>query len=447
MRKRQASPSQGDPSDATATAAWSERYRLGRRLRILVCGVRFGGSYLSQCSASLAHGFERHGHELRLLQETNSFQNITPASIQHTINDFNPELIVWINGTRSYCNAAGICTEGIPFCTWAQDPPVMAALRSPNAMSQRNELDFYFSSAKEWSDELERLGYGETPTVKVPTDPGLFTMNAHPGALPFDREFDVSYVSTLHPDAVRTLFEANSDPEGGPLERELYRAVYAEQERRLAEGAERLCDNDYRDIMAECHPPERFSELASNPREMNAAIRSLEEKPGRVAQRSVPLAWLSEVGYDLGIFGPGWEGHPALGRYAYGLIPYGAPMAAMFRASRNHICIHSHWTLTMKVLDCLATGTFPLVYWVSADRDTGPITDWYKEDRDIVLFRSRDELLDKTRYYLEHAEKRREIALRGREITLHNFTYDHLAAEMLSSIRARILPGIERSAD
>lgn len=446
MRKRQALAIQGDRSAPTTAAVWSERYQPGKRLRILVCGVRFGGSYLAQCSASLAQGFERHGHEVRLLQEVNNFQNITPASIQHTITDFNPELIVWINGTRSYCNSAGICTEGIPFCTWAQDPPIMVALRNPNAVSQRSELDFYISSAREWSDELERLGYGETPTVKVPTDPGLFSMSSHPGAVPFGREFDVSYIATLHPDAVRTLFEADSEPAGGPLEQKLYRAVYEEQERRLANDAERLDDNDYRAIMAECLPPDRFSRLAETPKDMDAAIRTLEEKPGRVAQRSVPLAWLSEAGHDLGIFGPGWEGHPVLGQYAHGLIPYGAPMAAMFRASRIHICIHSHWTVTMKVFDCLATGTFPLVYWVSAERDTDPITNWYQEDRDVVLFRYRDELLDKTRYYLKHPEERRKIALRGREITLRNFTYDHLAAEILSSIRGRILPGIERPA-
>ena len=91
----------------------------------------------------------------------------------------------------------------------------------------------------------------------------------------------------------------------------------------------------------------------------------------------------------------------------------------------------------MKVLDCLATGTFPMVQWIDPVRDTGPITDWFVEGRDVVLYRTRDELVDKCRYYLEHPDERQEIARRGREIVLKNFTYRHVAADILATVRSR----------
>lgn len=113
-------------------------------------------------------------------------------------------------------------------------------------------------------------------------------------------------------------------------------------------------------------------------------------------------------------------------------------LASALRASKTHLCAHNTVSLTMKVLDCLATGTFPLVRRVEPGRELASIEDVYREDRDIVLFSSREELLDKTRYYLAYPKERRTIALRGREITLRNFTYEHLAAKILSAIRSRM---------
>ncbi len=424
----------------TPVPSWHERYRSGRRLKILVPGLRYAGTYLSQCVAYLAQSFERLGHEVYFLTENNNFQLTVPFAIQQAVNDFSPDLIVWINFTRSYLKRAGVCTDGIPYCCWLQDPPVMNELRSPEAVAQRDETDLYFSCSAEWAEELETLGYGNVPVAKVPTHPDMFSPTPPPGAQPPAREFDLSYVATVPDASLRELFSPDLATQGGSVVTRLYQDIHDQVERRIAAGEDLLRSDEYRDLLFKHFRRENPAWLAqheNDPQAIERFVYALDTGPGRVALRGAPIAWLAEAGYDVGVFGLDWRRHPVLGKHSHGLIPYGTPLAGLLRASKIHVCIHSHWTLTMKVLDCLATGTFPLIRAVDRDRETGPIDEWYKVDRDVVLFRTRDELLDKTRYYLDHPEERRAIALRGREITLRNFTYDHLAANMLETVRSR----------
>jgi hypothetical protein len=64
------------------------------------------------------------------------------------------------------------------------------------------------------------------------------------------------------------------------------------------------------------------------------------------------------------------------------------------------------------------------------------------EGTHFVGFRSPDDLLDKIQYYLAHDKERKEIAHRGREVTLDRFTYDRWAERLVG----RIEEGITRQA-
>lgn len=425
---------------ARPTVAWSERYTPGEKLKILSIGTRFG-VFVGHCGSSLARGFERQGHEVRHLIEGNDFERVTSELIQREVHDFAPDLIVSINYPRPLLHGSGIDTVGIPFCCWLQDPPVINALRAPGAVAQHSALDIYFSLAQEWSDELGALGYGEIPVVKIPTDSELFSPGSNATQERFDTDFDISYVATIPPAAVESQFiDGETDP-GRALLRTMSRDAYRHAEDRLRSGQALPSPNEYRQIALQ-HVCDANLSLGRDDAEREKRIEELayhlEFEAGRLALRGTPPIWLQEAEHRVALFGAGWEEHPTLSAVFRGPIPYGIPLARVLHASRIHLCVHSHWTLNMKVLDCWAAGAFPLVRLVEPERETGPITDWYEEDRDVVLFRNREELLEKTRYYLGHPNERERIAQRGRAITLRHFTFDRLVDEMLSHIRARI---------
>jgi spore maturation protein CgeB len=59
---------------------------------------------------------------------------------------------------------------------------------------------------------------------------------------------------------------------------------------------------------------------------------------------------------------------------------------------------------------------------------------FFEIGREIEVFRSRDEAIDKIKYYLEHDDERREIARRGRQRVLRDWTMDRMAARMVAAV-------------
>lgn len=413
---------------------WRERYREGNRLKVLCLGTRFA-TFMGHCMASLARGLERLGHDARLLQEPSDVHRMKIETIQLAVNEMDPDLIVSINYPRAFYERKGCCLQGIPYCCWMQDPQATKDLYLEDTRAGRTEFDFYFSVMQAMKDEIEGLGYGTAPIAKAPTDDELY-MPGEPSPDEVSRfGCDVSCISTIDPDAVALL---NNGLPADTSDRKPFMQwdAYHQNLERLTAGQPQLLPEDYRSIVLNrihaTAPPPGLEEAVDD------MTHLLEANSGRLALRSRPLIWLSEQGYDLHLYGTGWDEHPRLSRHHRGTIPYGKPLASMLWASKMHLSTHGIWTLTMKVLDSLAAGVFPLVHWVDPRRDTEPITTWFEEDRDIVLFRTREELLDKARYYADHPRERQQIALRGREITLERFTYLRVAESMLKTVRERI---------
>ena len=428
-----------DSRSAPVAISLRERFMSGKKLRILVLGTRFG-VFTGHSSAYLRRAFELLGHDARLLEEKSDVERVTSDIVQQTVNEFMPDVIASINYSRGKYLARDNALDGIPFCCWIQDPWIIDELRRSDTRAKHGELDFYFSACDETIQQLGDLGYGDVPQLKAPTNPESFCPGEPTNT---EQEYfgcEVSFVSTISSSAVQAIF---SDDEPSPDDRPRcisYRDVYRQMTERLTRGQPALLPEDYRKILVQYVLPAGQSSSELSP-EVEARLRlmtlMLEAEPGRVALRGFPVMWLLDAGHDVAFFGPGWEGHPILGQHTRGGIPYGEPLLGLLRASPIHLCIHGIWTLTMKVLDCFAAGTFPLVGWVESSRDTGPITEWYQEDRDVVLFRCREELLDKVAYYLRNPGERQAITNRGREITLRNFTYKNTAEAMLASIRSR----------
>lgn len=50
--------------------------------------------------------------------------------------------------------------------------------------------------------------------------------------------------------------------------------------------------------------------------------------------------------------------------------------------------------------------------------------DIFEEDKEIVMFKTPEELVEKVDYYLNHDDERREIARRGQQKVLECYTYE-----------------------
>jgi spore maturation protein CgeB len=62
------------------------------------------------------------------------------------------------------------------------------------------------------------------------------------------------------------------------------------------------------------------------------------------------------------------------------------------------------------------------------------LENYYEPGKEVVVFRSLQELEEQIRYYLDHDEERRIIAIRGRERTLREHTYTERFRQIFKTI-------------
>lgn len=108
-------------------------------------------------------------------------------------------------------------------------------------------------------------------------------------------------------------------------------------------------------------------------------------------------------------------------RYNMGGADYKTETPAVFHKSRINLNISLRSIKTgipLRILDILGCGGFCL---------TNPqeeILEYFDVDKEIVVYNSLEECLDKIKYYLLHEEERQAIAVRGYEKVKKDFSYE-----------------------
>ena len=87
-------------------------------------------------------------------------------------------------------------------------------------------------------------------------------------------------------------------------------------------------------------------------------------------------------------------------------------------------------SMSNRIYIAIGNGAFYLTYY------TNGLEEVFEPDRELVVFRDHDEMVQKVRYYLEHDDERRAIAQAGQARVLQNYTYAHRFEEMFRLVAA-----------
>jgi spore maturation protein CgeB len=90
---------------------------------------------------------------------------------------------------------------------------------------------------------------------------------------------------------------------------------------------------------------------------------------------------------------------------------------------------HIRLSMSSRAFTAMGLGAFYLTF------PTDGIEEMFEPDKELVLFRSSDEMVDKIRYYLEHDEERERIAAAAQARVLAEHTYEHRFRHMLEVIQ------------
>ena len=143
---------------------------------------------------------------------------------------------------------------------------------------------------------------------------------------------------------------------------------------------------------------------------------------------------LRERGIDVSCFGYGWESGP---------IP-AKDVPRIFRNSTISLNFttsplvwgtalpHRTNQVKARTFEVPGAGGFLVTEWAEG------LERYYTPDREIVIFKDLDDLVDKVRYYLTHPDERDTIAQAGYQRTCAEHTYDRRLSDMLDfALRAR----------
>lgn len=84
--------------------------------------------------------------------------------------------------------------------------------------------------------------------------------------------------------------------------------------------------------------------------------------------------------------------------------------------------------LPLRVFDIMGVGGFLMSNYQQEFEEL------YTPDKDVVLYSSIDELIDKTKFYLAHERERLTIAMNGYKRTISEHTMKIRAVQMLNTV-------------
>ena len=424
--------------------AWRAIYTTtDRPLRILGCTSRFT-TFLQYCMRDLLAGFDKLGCTTQLHQETSAIMRTTKYDLLATINEFRPDLIIYIDHFR---DEYPYLSDNIPFFNWIQD--LLPEITDPKSRAL-TLLDFTSVFVPQWLDTLKEIPcYRDHDISLLPL--GINTDVYHP--CPEARaEFDVLYVSHL-PDPTATLmplrdtgvsFSPNQDEaillHNNSIDLQGLVVVYLMMMKTL-DGL--LIDDLWRYVV---EPKIRRSFVLRNLQncEIDAHDELVEHlcRSTRINQDIMlaikyrPIRALVDKGFDVRVYGRHWERYPGVESAARGIAENGAPLNELMNSAR--LCINNSpgTSFHMRALEILGSGTFMLSRRIPFD--AFDITDYFEKDAEIFFFSNELNIVNNVRKFLADDELRRGLAQQCHRKAIAEFGYDKTAGTVLERIRTRL---------
>ncbi|MDO8509319.1 MAG: glycosyltransferase [Nanoarchaeota archaeon] len=143
------------------------------------------------------------------------------------------------------------------------------------------------------------------------------------------------------------------------------------------------------------------------------------------------LEFLLKNGINVELFGHGWDNYPQFKEIYKGALPTEDFIKVVNETkinlgfSRNHIGV-PHFK--GRVFDIAACNSFQLVDYFPEYKK------YYKENKELVMFHSKEELLKKIKYYLKNEKQRENIAINAYKRTLKDNDFVKLFKKFFGNI-------------
>jgi len=387
--------------------------------RILVNTCRWT-TFLKYCARDFEKAFSRIGCDTRYLIEENDVQSILPALHWSELDAFRPDAIFMVSHSRP---SMAYAPPELPFIAYIQDKCGPLA-DHPDLAGEITPEDLFICLSLEHQRFLvdKNVPREQTYLMPVPVDESLFYPLPEHHELAPKYAAEVGFVKhgTPHVEEAFSLF--------------LRQLAAGIQNERMSQGVAWIFKDLYRfscqDLDTCWYEPEMeefvFSRVSSFQDELRHFLKLQVAKfhctVYSPAWRYQFLEALDQAGIEVALYGKNWSQNKRLSHLDRGPVDRERELNFVYNFNRVNLSINHSLSMTHRMVECALAGGFLMAAAHAREKDYLPASDYFEPERELVLFDSRQDLIDRCRHYLAHPRERQDIARAMRERALRNHT-------------------------
>ena len=389
-------------------------------------------TFLKYCAADFDKSFAALGCETRYQIEESETQRLLPFVQMKQVLDFKPDMIFMVSHARPSMN---FMPDELPFVCYMQDR-CGALEQEPRLDVCTERHDLFVCMLTGFRDFLQSKGIDpdQAFVYPVPADSEVF----YPLATEKDNKYaDISYVKhgsaeghVLHKKYMADLEMSDLDADLKQVIVDFYNYLY---DRFVNDMSICWSEADMRAVaektfigMNENFKSWLFIDIFRYYVNVYSAI-----------WRYQFIEELAKEGFDLALYGNGWENNSRLQKFAKGPIARDDNLNNVYNHSKINLSINHAVSMHQRLAECGLAGGFIMVA-DPGEQDWESARKYYVEDKEAVFFRTKEELVDKVRYYLEHEDERLEIADNMRRRALEERTCLKAAEVILEKFKRNV---------
>lgn len=367
---------------------------------------------------------EKAGCQVFILKEKNWFEKSTTEAVSEAIYEFHPDILFLMDHFRY--EHKDVLPDGLVVVTWIQDP--LPNIMDGSSASKLGARDIVLNHFVSWKRLLRLYEGVEMMDAPVPSNNTIY------------RHYDLT---TEESDCLGSDIAVVAH---FTLPSELYYKFFSWVDKDIYDLISKIYDDYYQMVYQTGKPlwgEEAFSRLIKDkwldytgseiPEDLLAGLTEfLESQYSQFAFKEALVNWVIDAGFEnLKIWGKGWDHIDRFKPFSMGAATNGETLSKIYQASRVVLGTNAAFTSAVRAGEAMLSGTFYMANYIPEEYDWVDIRKVYEEDRDIIMFHDRDDLVSKLKFYLGHEEERRIMAEKGQKLAENHLDYDSFMKRFL----------------
>lgn len=372
------------------------------------------------------------GCQTELLIEKSEIHRMFVDTLSIKMNEFRPDIIFLLDHFRHEHKEID---EAVVVISWIQDP--LPNIMNTDIPLKLGDRDFILNHFITWKPFFE-IGYDKKYLIDgaIPANQNVY------------KTYNLSEAEKLEYSADICIL-CHTQPFNYYIDNQIWYTENEEVKNKIKEvfyAYYNLVNNDFDMIFYDKQEFVEFIdqyfialyELKLNEKLVDFYAERMHQELNNIIFRHCLVDCLIEAGYtNIKLWGNGWRKEEKYAAYAMGPAENGEKLSKIYQCSKIVIGHNLMTTAAARAWESIFSGTLYLCNWIPPEADATDIRT-ILEPEDFVMFKGKEDLLTKVKYYLENEEERQKMIMKEKDSALKKMTFEATCQRMLDALKERL---------